>query len=423
MQKRQPALGFIFVTLVLDILGIGLLIPIIPKLIENFAGDISKASSTAAWLTASFALMNFIFAPILGSLSDKLGRRPVILASLFGSGMDYLLLAFAPNLGWFFVGRIISGITGASFSAATAYIADVSPPEKRAQNFGLIGAAFGMGFILGPLLGGLLSGFGLRVPFFVAAGLTLVNWLYGFFVLPESLQPQNRREFSWARANPIGSLIGLGRYPVVLGLVGSIFLANLAQSALQNTWVFYTGFRYNWNARDVGISLAVVGLTAAIVQGGLVRQIVPRLGERRSIVVGLAIGAISFLLYGLATQGWMIYVILVFGALGGIGGPALQGLISRSVAPNEQGALQGSLSSLTSVVNLLGPLIFNNLFAIFTAKTANPQIPGIVFYVSSGLSLGALAIAVAAFRNPAFNQSRRDANAAAIAADQPPAAH
>jgi DHA1 family tetracycline resistance protein-like MFS transporter len=383
MQKRQPALGFIFVTLVLDILGIGLLIPIIPKLIENFAGDISSASSTSAWLSASFALMNFVFAPILGSLSDKLGRRPVILASLFGSGLDYLLLAFAPNLGWFFVGRIVSGITGASFSAATAYIADVSPPEKRAQNFGLIGAAFGLGFILGPLLGGLLSGLGLRVPFFVAAGLTLLNWLYGFFVLPESLKPQNRREFSWARANPVGSLIGLGRYPVVLGLVGSIFLASLAQNALQNTWVFYTGFRYNWNARDVGISLAVVGLTAAIVQGGLVRQIVPRLGERRSIVIGLAVGAISFLLYGLATQGWMIYVILVFGALGGIGGPATQGLISRSVAPNEQGALQGSLSSLTSVVNLLGPLIFNNLFAIFTAKTANPQIPGIVFYVGS----------------------------------------
>jgi MFS transporter, DHA1 family, tetracycline resistance protein len=423
MQNRQPALGFIFVTLVLDILGIGLLIPIVPKLIESFAGDISSASSTSAWLSASFALMNFVFAPILGSLSDKLGRRPVILASLLGSGLDYLLLAFAPNLGWFFLGRIISGITGASFSAATAYIADVSPPEKRAQNFGLIGAAFGLGFILGPLLGGLLSSYGLRVPFFVAAGLTLLNWLYGYFVLPESLKPQNRREFSWARANPIGSLLGLGRYPVVLGLVGSIFLANLAQNALQNTWVFYTGFRYNWNARDVGISLAVVGLTAAVVQGGLVRQIVPKLGERRSIVIGLAISAISFLLYGLASQGWMIYVILVFGSIGGIGGPATQGLISRSVAPNEQGALQGSLSSLMSVVNLIGPLIFNNLFAFFTRKDANPQIPGIAFYVSSGLLLGALAIAVAAFRNPAFNQSRRDANAAAIEADQPPVAH
>jgi MFS transporter, DHA1 family, tetracycline resistance protein len=423
MQNRQPALGFIFVTLVLDILGIGLLIPIVPKLIESFAGDISSASSTSAWLSAAFALMNFVFAPILGSLSDKLGRRPVILASLFGSGVDYLLLAFAPNLGWFFVGRVISGIMGASFSAATAYIADVSPPEKRAQNFGLIGAAFGLGFILGPLLGGFLADFGLRVPFFVAAGLTLLNWLYGYFVLPESLKPQNRREFSWARANPIGSLLGLGRYPVVLGLVGSIFLANLAQNALQNTWVFYTGFRYNWSARDVGISLAVVGLTAAIVQGGLVRQIVPKLGERRSIVIGLAVGAISFLLYGLASQGWMIYVILVVGAIGGIGGPATQGLISRSVAPNEQGALQGSLSSLMSVVNLIGPLIFNNLFAFFTRKDANPQIPGMVFYVGSGFMLGALAIAVAAFRNPVFNQSRRDANAAAIEADQPPTVH
>lgn len=422
-MNRQPALGFIFITLVLDILGIGLLIPIVPKLIENFAGDISSASSVSGWLSASFALMNFIFAPVLGALSDKYGRRPVILGSLFGSGIDYLLLAFAPTLGWFFVGRVVSGITSSSFSAASAYIADVSPPEKRAQNFGLIGAAFGLGFIIGPLMGGALAGFGLRVPLYAAAGLTLLNWLYGYFVLPESLKPQNRREFSWLRANPIGSMLNLRRYPVVLGLVGSILLANFAQNALQTTWFFFTEYKFKWTSLDVGVSLAVVGLTAAIVQGGLVRVIVPKLGERRSIVFGLGVGAVSFLLYGLATQGWMMYAIVIFGAIGGIGGPAIQGLISKSVPANEQGEMQGSLSSLGSIVNFAGPLLFNNLFAVFTRPTASLKIPGISFFVACVMMVISVTLAVVTFRNPVFNQSRRDANAAAIEADQPPIAH
>jgi DHA1 family tetracycline resistance protein-like MFS transporter len=266
MSARKPALGFIFITLFLDILGIGLIIPILPKLVTQLqGGDLALASHSVGLLAALYAAMQFVFAPILGSLSDHHGRRPVILGSLFGSGLDYLLLAFAPNLAWFYVGRVISGITGANITAATAYIADVSPPEKRAANFGLIGAAFGLGFIAGPALGGLLGDYGLRLPFLVAAGLTLANWLYGYFVLPESLAPANRREFSWARANPVSSLGALRHHPLVLGLAISFFLSQLANFGLHALWVLYTDHRYGWTAGQVGRSLAVVGIMAAIV--------------------------------------------------------------------------------------------------------------------------------------------------------------
>ena len=340
MATRPAALGFIFVTLFLDVLGIGLVAPILPKLIEEFTGgNVSSASSILGWLVALYALMQFFCSPATGSLSDRFGRRPVILVSLFGSGLDYLLLAFAPNLAWFFVGRIVAGITAANLTAATAYIADVSPPEKRAQNFGLIGAAFGLGFIAGPALGGILGKFGLRLPFFAAAGLALLNWLYGFFVLPESLQSAHRHPFSLARANPIGSIATLGRFPVVLGLCATFFCLYLAQNALHSTWVIYTGYRYHWDTMQTGFSLAVVGVTAAIVQGGLVRKIVPWIGERRAIGFGLAVQVLSCIGYGLATEGWMIYAILVAGSIGGIAGSAAQGLISRNVPPNQQGAV------------------------------------------------------------------------------------
>jgi DHA1 family tetracycline resistance protein-like MFS transporter len=284
MSARKPALGFIFVTLFLDILGIGLIIPILPKLIEQFSGgNISAASHTYGWLAALYSLMQFLCAPVLGSLSDRFGRRPVILSSLFGSGLDYLLLAFAPGLPWFFLGRIVAGITGANITAASAYIADVSPLEKRAANFGLIGAAFGLGFITGPALGGVLGSYSLRVPFLVAAGLALLNWLFGLLVLPESLPRENRRGFDWKRANPIGSFVALKRHPTVLGLTETYFLMNLAHQVFPSTWVLYTSHRYHWTPKQVGLSLAAVGVMAAIVQGGLVRRIIPRLGERRAI--------------------------------------------------------------------------------------------------------------------------------------------
>lgn len=395
MSGRKPALGFIFVTLFLDILGIGLIIPILPLLVTELqGGNIALASHSVGLLAALYSAMQFLFAPILGSLSDHHGRRPVMLGSLFGSGLDYLLLGLAPNLVWFYVGRVVAGITGANITAATAYIADVSPPEKRAANFGLIGAAFGLGFIAGPALGGLLGGYGLRVPFFVAAGLTLANWLYGYFVLPESLAPENRRKFSWARANPVSSLTALRHHPLVLGLAVSFFLSNLANFGLHALWVLYTGHRYGWKPSQVGASLAVVGIMAAIVQGGLARRLIPALGEVRSVTIGYLIGAVSFVGYGLAPEGWMIYAILVFGSLGGIGGPAAQGLISRNVAANEQGAIQGALTGLSSVAGFLGPILSTSLFGYFIGPKAPVHLPGVGFFLGALLILAALAVAL-----------------------------
>ena len=401
-MTRKPALGFIFVTLVLDILGIGLIIPITPRLVESFQGTgVADASKTYGLLVALYSLMQFVGAPILGSLSDRYGRRPVILLSLLGGGLDYFLLAFAPNLGWFFVGRIIAGLTGANFAAATAYIADISPPEKRAANFGLIGAAFGLGFILGPALGGMLGDVGLRVPFIVAGTLTLLNALYGWFVLPESLVRENRRAFSWKRSNPVGALMHLQKSPVVFGLAGTYFLIYLAHQVLPSTWVLYTSYRYHWDVQQTGLSLAVVGLMAAIVQGGLTRIIVARIGERKAAVVGLGIGAFAYAGYGLATEGWMIYAILVFGSLGGITGPAVQGLISRNVGADEQGGVQGSLASLSSIAGILGPPLAAGLFSHFVRPSAPLEIPGIAFFFSTGLMFVALLLAIRSFqRNP-----------------------
>lgn len=394
MPSRTPALGFIFVTLFLDVLGIGLIIPVLPKLIESFeGGDVSAASHTVGVLAALYSLMQFLFAPVLGNLSDRYGRRPVILGSLLGSGLDYMLLTWAPNLSWFFLGRVISGITGASFTAASAYIADVSPPEKRAANFGLIGAAFGLGFIAGPAIGGLLGNAGLRLPFLVAAGVTLLNWLYGLFILPESLKPENRRRFDWARANPLGSLVALKRYSLVLGLSATFFLIHTAQNMLHATWVLYTGYRYGWTPGQVGVSLAIVGVMAALVQGLLARRLIPALGEARSLVVGLGISATAMVGYGWAPHGWLIYVILVFGSLGGIAGPAAQGLISRTVAANEQGAVQGALSSLGSVAGILGPPLGAGVFGWFIGDQAPWHLPGAAFFLASAMMLAALALA------------------------------
>ena len=407
---RKPALSFIFVTLVLDIIGIGLIIPILPKLVENFqGGDVAAASHTYGWLAALYSLMQFIFAPILGSLSDRFGRRPVILFSLLGSGLDYFLLAFAPNLAWFFAGRLIAGITGANITAATAYIADVSPPEKRAGNFGLIGAAFGIGFIAGPALGGLLGDINLRLPFLVAGGLTLLNWLYGFFVLPESLAPGNRRPFTWGRSNPVGSLLALRRHPVAAGLAGTFFLINLAHQALPSTWVLYTSYRYGWTSKQVGISLAIVGLMAGIVQGGLTRFVVRWLGEPRTALFGMAMGACSFAGYGLATKGWMIYAILVVGSLGGVMGPAVQAMISRSVGADEQGGVQGSLMSLTSVAGIIGPPMVTTLFAYFISNSAPAYLPGAAFFFGSVLLILALLLAVRSFRRNGVSRTPHDA--------------
>jgi DHA1 family tetracycline resistance protein-like MFS transporter len=399
MSARQPALGFIFITLFLDIFGIGLVIPILPRLIEQLVGgSVPEASHTFGWLASLYSLMQFIFAPLLGSLSDRFGRRPVILSSLLGSGLDYLLLAFAPTLPWFFVGRIVAGITGANITAASAYIADVSPPEKRAQNFGLIGAAFGLGFIAGPALGGVLGDVGLRMPFLVAAGLTLVNWVYGWFVLPESLAPENRRSFQWSRANPIGSLLALRRYPVVFGLAGTSFLINLAHQVFPATWVLYTSYRYQWSVGQTGLSLALVGVMAAVVQGGLTRVIVPKIGERRAVVIGLSIAVVIYLAYGLAPEAWMVYVIIVIGSFSGIANPAVQGLISRNVRADEQGSVQGALASLGSVAGIAGPPIAAGLFSYFIGPSTPIHLPGAPYFLGSLLVFVALLLAVRSLR-------------------------
>ncbi|MCB0092410.1 MAG: TCR/Tet family MFS transporter [Caldilineaceae bacterium] len=399
MPKREAKLGFIFVTLLLDILGLGLIIPVLPKLIESFTNNnVESASTVYGIMIAVYALMQFIFAPILGSLSDQYGRRPVILISLLGSGLDYLLLAFAPSLSWLFVGRVISGVTAANITTASAYIVDVSAPEDRAKNFGILGVAFGLGFIIGPAIGGLLGDVKLHLPFLVVAGITLLNWLYGYFVLPESLKPENRRPFSWRRANPIGSLSGLGRYPIVLALVSTIVLASMAQNALQSTWVLYTDFRYNWGPRDVGLSLAVVGLSAAIVQGGLIGKIVDFLGERKALLTGLSISVVSFILYGLASAGWMLYVIPFLGAFGSISGPSAQSIITQNVADNEQGAIQGALTSLNSLTGVIAPLIATNVFRYFISDAAPVTIPGAAFFIGAFFLVIALALAARTFR-------------------------
>ncbi len=399
MSSRKPALAFIFITLALDILGIGLIVPILPELIETFCGgDASTAAGTLGWLSSLYALMQFLCAPLLGSLSDRFGRRSVILSSLLGSGLDLFLMAFAPSLPWFFLGRLVSGVMGASFSAATAYIADVSPPEKRAANFGMVGMAFGLGFIIGPALGGVLGHYGLRVPFIVAGALTLVNALYGYFVLPESLAAENRRAFSWARSNPVGALLVLRKQPLVLGLAGVYFLYYLGHQVYPSIWVLYCGHQFGWDTRATGLSLAAVGLAAAVVQGGMTRPIVKALGESRTALLGLAATALAYIAYGSVSQGWMIYAVIPFGALGGLATPAVQALISRHVGADEQGGVQGALTSLASVAGILGPLLAANLFAYFIRPSLATPIPGASFYASALLTVMAMILARRAFR-------------------------
>ena len=389
-NPRKAAIGFIFITLLIDITGLGLIIPVMPKLIEQLlhTTEISKASQYGGWLTFAYAIMQFLFAPVLGNLSDKFGRRPVLLSSLLGFGIDYLFLSFAPTIGWLFVGRIIAGITGASFTTASAYIADISTAENRAQNFGMIGAAFGLGFILGPLLGGLLGELGPRVPFLVAAGLALLNFCYGYFVLPESLAIEHRRSFDWKRANPLGSLLQLRKYPAVAGLVSSLALVYLASHAVQSNWSFFNIEKFHWSPKMIGISLGMVGLLVGVVQGGLVRFINPKLGNERSIYMGLGLYALGLLLFAFASQSWMMFVFLVPYCLGGIAGPALQAIISGHVPPNEQGELQGALTSIMSATAIVGPPMMTNLFAHFTAPAAPVYFPGAAFLLGAVFMMG-----------------------------------
>ena len=385
-SKRNAAVGFIFITLLIDIIGFGIIIPVMPTLISELKQvDISTASKYGSLLMFAYAIVQFFFAPILGNLSDKYGRRPVLLFSLFGFGIDYLFMALAPTYAWLFIGRIIAGITGASMTTGAAYIADVSTPENRAKNFGMIGAAFGLGFIIGPMLGGLLGGFGPRIPFYAAAALALINWVYGYFVLPESLSKENRRPFEWKRANPVGSLLHLKKYPAIGGLAVSIFLVYLAAHAIMSNWSYFTMYRFGWNEKMVGISLAVVGLLVATVQGGLTRIINPRFGNEKTLYTGLALYAIGMLLFGLATQSWMMFIFLIPYCLGGIAQPALQSVMAGHVPANVQGELQGTVTSLMSLAAIIGPLLMNNLFYYFTHSKAPVNLPGAPFLLAAVL--------------------------------------
>ncbi|MCB9081352.1 MAG: TCR/Tet family MFS transporter [Lewinellaceae bacterium] len=400
MRKvRSAALIFIFITVLIDVIGLGIIIPVLPSLImELTGGGLSQASMYGGWLIFSYAIMQFLCAPVIGGLSDRFGRRPILLASLFGFGLDYILQGLAPTIGWLFIGRILAGVTGASFTTASAYIADVSAPEKRAQNFGLIGAAFGLGFIIGPVIGGILGQIGPRVPFFAAAGLTFLNWLYGYFILPESLSPENRRPFQWRRANPLGSFKNLRKYPVIMSLVVVMVLIYIAGHATQSTWTYYTMEKFSWNEAQVGYSLGFVGLMIAIVQGGLTRVLIPRLGQVRAVYIGLTFYAFGFMGYAFASAGWMMYAIMVPFAFGGLAGPSLQGIISSQVPSNEQGELQGGLTSLISATSIIGPPLMTNLFGLFTSPKTPIHFPGAPFMMGAILTLLALAFSVRPLR-------------------------
>ena len=396
---KKAAIGFIFITLLIDITGWGIILPVVPKLIGEFIhSDLSEAAKYGGWLGFAYAITQFIFAPIVGNLSDQYGRRPILLISLFGFAVDYMLLAFAPSMGWLFFGRIIAGLTGASISTASAYIADISTDEDRTKNFGLIGAAFGLGFILGPVTGGLLGYYGSRFPFYAAALLCMVNFLYGLFVLPESLDKDKRRSFDWKRANPIGTFNFLRKQSKISNLIFALILVYIALHAVQSNWHFFTMYKFNWTERVVGLSLGLLGLLTGLVQGLLIRWTTPKLGEYKSIYFGLLLYALGLMLFAFTNEGWMMFIFLIPYALGGICGPALQSLISKNISSNEQGELQGALTSLMSTTSIIGPPIMTNLFYYFTHDKAPFKFSGAPFFLASILMSVSAIIIYFAFR-------------------------
>jgi len=391
---RRAAFAFIFVTVLLDMLAIGIIIPVLPKLVVDFVGgDAAEGARVYGLFGTVWALMQFVFSPVQGALSDRFGRRPVILISNFGLGLDYIVMALATSLNWLFVGRVISGITAASISTSFAYVADVTPAEARAARFGLLGAAFGIGFVLGPALGGLAGAVDPRLPFWIAAGLSLTNALYGLLVLPESLPPERRAPFAWRRANPVGALALLRSQAALIGLAGVNFLGNLAHAALPSVGVLYMMYRYGWDERTVGLTMAGVGVAAVVVQGGVIGPAVKRFGERRALVAGLGFGAAGFAVFGLAPTGPVFWLGIPLMALWGLANPASQGLMSRRIGPEQQGQLQGANASLMGVANLIGPGLFTLTFAAAIGAAKDWAMPGAPYLVAAMLL--ALAIMVA----------------------------
>ncbi|HMI49145.1 MAG TPA: TCR/Tet family MFS transporter [Gemmatimonadaceae bacterium] len=392
-QIRKHALAFIAVTLLLDTIGFGLIMPVYPRLLVDITGEsLSRAAIYGGWLGFVYAAMQFVFAPILGNLSDRFGRRRVILVAVGALGIDYIVMGFAPTLAWLFVGRAIAGAAGASFTPAYAYVADISPPEKRAQNFGVISAAFGIGFIIGPAIGGLLGTLGPRAPFFAAAVLSLTNFFYGFFVLPESLPPERRRAFQWRRANPLGTLVQMKKHPVVLGLLCALFLWSLGNQVMPSTWAFYTKFRFGWSEAMIGASFAAVGVVMASSQLIVMRFLVPKLGERRTALIGIASGTIGYAGFGLATAGWMMFALLGTWFFTAIVMPTTNALMSHLISPDAQGELQGAVASLFSMAAIIGPPIMTHLFARFTAPESSVHLPGAAFLAAAVLAIGCFVI-------------------------------
>ena len=391
---RRAAVVFIFVTVVLDMLALGMIVPVLPKLVEDFVGgNTARAAEIYGLFGTVWALMQFIFSPVLGALSDRYGRRPVILLSNLGLGLDYLVMALAPGIAWLFVGRVISGITAASFSTAYAYITDVTPPEKRAASFGMMSAAFGLGFVLGPAIGGVLGHIDPRLPFWVAAGFSLLNYLYGLLVLPESLAPERRERFSWRRANPVGSITLLRSHRELFGLAFVNFIGSIAHEALPTTFVLYAMYRYGWNERTVGLAIAAVGVCSAVVGAGLVQPFVARFGERRVMLLGLVFGIAGFTLYGLAATPALFWAALPINAMWGLSSPPMQGMMTRRVSASEQGQLQGALSSLRGIAFMIGPVLFTSVFASFIGANREWHLPGAPYLLAAMLLAGAMYVA------------------------------
>lgn len=395
----KKSLAFIFVTVLVDIIGIGIIIPVLPSLIESLNGEgLSEASKIGGWLIFSYAIMQFFCAPLLGALSDKFGRKPILLISLFGLGIDYLFHAYAPTIAWLFVGRVLAGICGASITVATAYIADVSKPEEKSANFGLIGAAFGLGFIIGPVIGGLASSVSIKLPFLIAAAMTLLNFLYGWFILPESLPKEKRRVVSLRKANPLGSLHLLKRTPLIAGLAIAFFLLYIASHSVQSTWTFYSMYKFDWDEKMVGYSLGAVGVIVAIVQGVMVRHTVRWWGEKNTVLIGYILWFVGLVLFAFATQGWMLFIFILPYCLGGIASPTLQGIVSNQFSDQEQGELQGALTSLMSLTAIFGPLIMTNIFYYFTQDGSPIDFAGAPFLLGAILVFISLLISISSLR-------------------------
>jgi DHA1 family tetracycline resistance protein-like MFS transporter len=401
-QAGRHALIFIFITMLVDTIGLGIVLPVTPTLITELTHQgMSEAARWGGWLFFVFALMQFLCSPLIGNLSDRFGRRPVLITSLAMLGVDYLITGLAPTIAWLFLGRFLSGIAGAAYTTANAYIADVSPPEKRAANFGLVGAAFGIGFVVGPAVGGLLGQYGSRVPFYVSAGFAFANALYGLIVLKESLPRGRRRAFELWRANPLGALIALKRFPLLIGMFGVVVLMRLGHDANPVIWTYYTMLKFNWSSAQVGYSLMAVGAMLALVFSFLTRIVIPRLGETRSAYLGLTCGAIGFFGYAFATEGWMLYGWMAVWVLMGLVMPSLNAIMSKEVGPSEQGELQGALASLGGLTSVAAPPILSNLFGYFTSSAAPIYFPGAAFFAAAVFTLlAALLLATTHHKRP-----------------------